>query len=315
MPVIPGNFMKETAFKCPLIYFPPLIAEITGTGFVHADPGEIISAHRHQIYEIHYCQKGEIKIRIGKRHLDILENQIFIIKPGDMHYQYFITKTTLFYMKISVIEWDRRSPRQKPGPDNPIMNLLKCDSQVFEADAAIKELMEQTIPQTVKNIGTYNYPVQENIGRFIIAIGRLMTGKKPKYVSPGGVRLELLDKKSRKIIGPIIRHVARNYAAPINMLQMAREASLSQRHFERLFKKATGSTLSQYIVEKRIQRALQLIKKTDLKIDSVITMSGFRNRGNFYKIFTKRTGFSPESFRKSLITSTSHPLGALPTLN
>jgi AraC family transcriptional regulator, L-rhamnose operon transcriptional activator RhaR len=127
-----------------------------------------------------------------------------------------------------------------------------------------------------------------------------------KAFMPDQPHLEALDPVWRGKIRWSLRQIAQHYAEPVNLSRLAQELSLGCRQFERLFKKAAGCSPSQYLMEQRIQRALQLIKRTDVKIESIIEMAGFHNRGHFFRAFTKRTGLSPETFRKSLLDSIRH---------
>jgi AraC-like DNA-binding protein len=215
-------------------------------------------------------------------------------------------------MRLSVSEWDLQNIlRDKAvsrswtmaGSSHPILNILKCDSRIFTANAVVRRQVEKMWARLGKDHGTRFGPADlDRLKLFITSFSNLLAGEKPRAFPSDQPGMKLLDAVSREKIKKALRYIVRHFAAPVNLTQLAVEASLSRRHFERLFKKAAGVSPSQFLMEQRMQRTLQLLRRTDLKIESIIEMVGFRNRGHFFRAFTKRTGLSPEAFRKNLLT-------------
>jgi AraC-like DNA-binding protein len=101
----------------------------------------------------------------------------------------------------------------------------------------------------------------------------------------------------------LIRHIIQaknfadaNYADKIDLNKMAREAHLSKFHFMRLFKASYGRTPYQYLVEVRMKKAKELLKK-GLPVSAVCVSVGFDSIPSFTRVFKKITGTTPARFQ------------------
>ena len=81
--------------------------------------------------------------------------------------------------------------------------------------------------------------------------------------------------------------------------QIAQALFLNVDHLNRIFKKETGMTLSEYISVKRIDRAKLLLLTTRMPVSEVAMSVGFQSFSYFSKIFKKRVGVEPSKFRAS----------------
>ncbi|AOV91858.1 TPA: helix-turn-helix domain-containing protein [Vibrio parahaemolyticus] len=68
----------------------------------------------------------------------------------------------------------------------------------------------------------------------------------------------------------------------------------------RLLKSYTGKTFSELVIEKRIERAIYLLKYTDHSIIDVINMTGYENASHFYRVFKDKYNVSVKEYRDSV---------------
>jgi AraC family transcriptional regulator len=101
--------------------------------------------------------------------------------------------------------------------------------------------------------------------------------------------------KRRRVVEFIEAHLDR----PINLARLAAVVHLSPFHFHRQFKRATGSTPHQYIVQKRIERAKALLSDSQLPLVEVAAQAGFANQSHFGSTFRKVTSMTPRGFRNA----------------
>lgn len=71
----------------------------------------------------------------------------------------------------------------------------------------------------------------------------------------------------------------------------------------RLLKSYTGKTFSELVIEKRIERAIYLLKYTDHSIIDVINMTGYENASHFYRVFKDKYNVSVKEYRDSVRSS------------
>jgi len=93
-------------------------------------------------------------------------------------------------------------------------------------------------------------------------------------------------------------HVDRHYAEPLDLGQLAAVASLSKYHFHRLFTATYGRTPAEHLTERRIERAQDLLRATNLTVTEVCMAVGYSSLGSFSASFNRVVGESPSAFQR-----------------
>jgi AraC-like DNA-binding protein len=98
-------------------------------------------------------------------------------------------------------------------------------------------------------------------------------------------------------------HLARDYAdacldTPVTLDELASVAGLSPNHLLRMFRQAFGQTPHQYLTERRLERARQLLADTDMPVTEVCLAVGFSSLGAFSWLFRRRVGVAPAEYRR-----------------
>lgn len=92
--------------------------------------------------------------------------------------------------------------------------------------------------------------------------------------------------------------IDREYAQPLNVDALARDALMSPGHFSRAFKKAYGESPYAYLMTRRIERAMALLRKGDATVTEVCFAVGCSSLGTFSTRFTELVGVSPSGYRQ-----------------
>jgi transcriptional regulator GlxA family with amidase domain len=90
----------------------------------------------------------------------------------------------------------------------------------------------------------------------------------------------------------------RRYAEPIDLDTLAGIAGLSKYHFLRLFRITYGRTPAAYLSERRVERAQDLLRTSNLTVTEVCFAVGFASLGSFSSRFSSVTGETPSDFQK-----------------
>ncbi|NGN65019.1 helix-turn-helix transcriptional regulator [Streptomyces sp. A7024] len=90
----------------------------------------------------------------------------------------------------------------------------------------------------------------------------------------------------------------RDYAEPLDVPALAREALMSAGHFQRSFRAAYGETPYSYLMTRRIERAKTLLRRGDLSVTEVCMEVGCTSLGSFSARFTQLVGETPSAYRE-----------------
>jgi AraC family transcriptional regulator len=110
----------------------------------------------------------------------------------------------------------------------------------------------------------------------------------------------MAPQKLRKAIGLIDHHLAMEEEGRVALRGVAKDVGMSYFHFSRAFKQSMGMTPTNYIAERRIERAKKLMQETDFPISEIALRSGFSSQSHFTTCFRRLAGVTPRSFRKGV---------------
>lgn len=97
--------------------------------------------------------------------------------------------------------------------------------------------------------------------------------------------------------------IDQNLSEPLPLALVARHAGLSESHFCRVFRDATGLTLTDYINRRRIQWAKKELLKSETRISEIAFLIGYQSLSQFNRSFSRVTGLSPSQYRSAELTS------------
>ena len=109
-----------------------------------------------------------------------------------------------------------------------------------------------------------------------------------------GARRGAEDERIKAMLAWIGEH----YGEKMAVEEIARAAHVSRRECHRLFRKELGTTPAEYAASFRLQRARELLMKTDRSILDIAVETGFGTGSYFGKIFRKSQGMTPKKFRR-----------------
>lgn len=100
----------------------------------------------------------------------------------------------------------------------------------------------------------------------------------------------------------IIDWIEKQYARPFSLTALAANLHLSSHYASHLFRKETGSTITQYISAHRIKEAVMLLAKSDAPVEEISKQVGFQSSSFFCKCFKEKIGVTPHAYRKQIRT-------------
>jgi AraC-like DNA-binding protein len=99
--------------------------------------------------------------------------------------------------------------------------------------------------------------------------------------------------------------IDREYAQPLDVEALARGAHMSAGHFSREFRRAYGESPYSYLMTRRIERAMALLRRGDLSVTDVCFAVGCSSLGTFSTRFTELVGVPPSTYRSQAALATA----------
>jgi AraC-like DNA-binding protein len=164
-------------------------------------------------------------------------------------------------------------------------NLLRLDAKSLqEADSLISRIRKE---MTNRRDG-HDLMVFSLLHTLLILLSREYVG----LHAPNAIALLRIQKA--------IDYLETAYRLPIHVDELAKMVCMSPRHFQRIFKSATGKGPNGYLLWKRTREAVKLLQSTSWSIDRIAEETGFDDIHYFSRVMRKMTGMSPIRHRKGL---------------
>lgn len=103
--------------------------------------------------------------------------------------------------------------------------------------------------------------------------------------------------KVQKIVSDIISYINMNYESPVSNEDIAEKFHFNSAYLNRVFRKNTGRSIHEFLVNCRIVAAKEMLCSQDVAIGEVAEKSGFSSVYHFTKTFKQKTGFTPSEYR------------------
>lgn len=235
--------------------------------------------HTHESYELYYFVGGNGIYRVEGTPYPLEEGDILIMRPAEAHYiditdnkPYTRLSVNFKANLFSYIDPDGKLLAPFNGRKIGTFNRYRAEN--FKSDAYsvfIKNIMTDSPDRRVQTI-TNLLPLLNEI-----------------YLAFGSVTETEINKSlDSKIISYINRHISED----ITLDAICEKFYISKTHLCRIFKKATASTVGEYITVKRLVNARQLILSGTPPTKAYL-QCGFRDYSVFYRAYKKKYGISP----------------------
>jgi AraC-like DNA-binding protein/quercetin dioxygenase-like cupin family protein len=253
--------------------------------------------HKHDFYEIEYVIQG-----IGKH---IIDGNEFSVSPGDIYFTNFNTKHCFQSIKKEdpVIVYNCVfHPR--------FFDNIKIDTNSCTSNSYTRFISEEIMKKPFIRLHDNNDTIS-----ILNTMYNEIAAKSQNYDEIiNGLFIELLhsvndlynmSKNSKtdnnnKGLYLAKQYIDEHYKEQLLTEKLAKIAFLSPTYFCSCFKKCFGTSVTQYIQEKRLLEARRLLEETDDSIKNISFFVGYDSEAFFRNIFKKKYGSSPSDYRKHI---------------
>ncbi|MDD6736336.1 MAG: AraC family transcriptional regulator [Clostridiales bacterium] len=246
--------------------------------------------HHHTECEIALFMSGTGVYRVGDKNYDIAPGDIFLFATNESH---FITDINGFsYIRLHF------EPR-----------ILWLDNN-FSDPVFLKIFFDRN--ENFENRLDRSNPHAKMLCDLIISLYEEMKSKKTAYTAAVKILLDSIfltlirdygfvnqnsaytaDTGALKRLEKAMKFIDTNLESDLSLSEIAKTALMSKNYFCTIFKRFNGISPWDYITIKRIEKAVELLKTTDMSKLEIAYTCGFNSPSNFYKAFRRITGKAP----------------------
>lgn len=256
-------------------------------------------------FQFHYHDFNKIIIFISGNVTYLIEGKAYRLRPWDI---LLVSSDEVHKPLIDPSEVYERiviwiNPSFLIKHSNSECNLLKCfemaESEKFNLMRLNYEAIN-SVKRTLSELGEacnsdeFGSNILKNalLMQIVVYLNRLF--------SNGQINRELNDIEYDENIGEVLEYINKNLGEDLSLDNIAASFFMSKYHLMHKFKKQTGYTIHNYIVQKRLMMASSFIKK-GIPVTEVYIECGFGDYSNFIRAFKKMFGMSPKQYYKAVI--------------
>lgn len=255
--------------------------------FITFRPFETFGPHAHLRIEINYVKKGNCLLHLENESIRFSENEMMVICSNVTHtFEAGAEGSTLMQLEFLPEVFSRFNPGGQGGD-------LEPTSLFSEANRLIKIVNNVRIMRTVQRIvnelnqksAYYRYLVVMYYAELLILIYRYLDES-------------YLPLCSNEALKKAIAFIRLNYRKEIAINDAAREAGVGERHLRKLFSHYLNLSPLEYLNQIRINKAIELLRNTEMSVKEVSFASGFQSPQYFSRIFKQQVGITPREVTK-----------------
>lgn len=99
----------------------------------------------------------------------------------------------------------------------------------------------------------------------------------------------------------VCEYIEKNIESDISAAEIAKEFGFSRSYFSTAFKKSTGTTVSEYLLSCRLNKAKMLMSHSELSIAYISELAGFKDTTTFIRAFKRKEGMTPLKYKRTVL--------------
>ena len=232
-----------------------------------------------------YCIKGEGTISLGENQYKITPNSYFIIPKKEAHHYKSCTSSpwSIYWFHFTGRQSEQLY-RRYTNDKKPTVNKIPFEEQIKESFENCLTLFESGFEERILEIANIRF------------LNLLVSFLYYRELHP----TEYIED----FISQSILFMKNNLESNYLLKDLADQQNLSVSYYSELFKKKTGTSPIQYLLQLKIQKSYQYLYFTNKTIGEISQLLGFEDQFYFSRIFKKLTGISPALYRSQFKKNT-----------
>lgn len=245
-------------------------------------------AHNHSAVEILLTLEGTVTYTVEDKLYQVRKGEILIVPPDTLHSLSMGEGSSryLFLFEPDAIMSMRDIKYMASYFDRPFHLRDGSDAHV-----RIRDLLLRANDAYEKREMLWNTQCYSCILRLYAILGQHYLGSVRPHAGDGTGNMDA------KVVNSVMTYVNNHYKEELTLEEVASFAGFSRYYFSRSFKKQTGYSFKEYLCQKRVQVAMDLLIRTNRSMRDVALESGFGSVATFNRVFREKKGCTPTQYR------------------
>jgi AraC-like DNA-binding protein len=251
-----------------------------------------VTPHKHNFFELVYILEGTGMQCINKNKLPYAAEKLFLLMPQDCHSFEVKTVTKFFFIRFNDIYLKTQAKDWIQKLEFIFQNnthLPGCIVKNKTDKPLVKAMVEALIREHINKQHYHLEVVKQIVNTLITIVARNISMNIP-------LKESVKTNASLEIINYIHQNI---YSSEhLKAESIAQRFNISPTYISEYFKKLTGESLQQYIIDYKLKLIETRLQYSDLRMNEIAYELGFTDESHLTKTFKKYKGVSPSEFRK-----------------
>jgi len=281
-----GNF--ET---CKTDFFVEHVKILSGTGMK--------TEHYHDFYELYFYIGDGMKYFIDNKSFYVKKYDLILIDKFTYHRTSYNEKGNkeriLFYLNESV--FDMISSSNDDSIKQQLINLFRKKKISFNDEFSryfLNRTMNDILPRYYDRTNPTIGHLQAKLIVLELLLEILKMDNNNQLIEDDSV---LTSQEQR--VSNVVNYINMNYNKQITLDELSKIFFINKYYLCHIFKEVTGTSITEFIIRKRLVEAKKLLKYTDYNITEISEMVGFNSVSRFISLFRNRFDQTPKAFREN----------------
>ncbi len=235
-------------------------------------------SHSHSFFEVHFVFEGAVHYEYNGNFVEVAEGQALLIFP-DVSHKYIWCSDDLLKVSLAF----------SLGEKEQWLTFFENKEYVqFDISHSVADNINYILRQTEKNNIFVPYIISGRVTEIICSV-----------FERAGADIPIMEDTHFDSRADAAKsYIKNNIHRILSCDDVAKECCLSSKQMSRIFRKAVGCSVYEYIIYERIKYAKKLLTKTEKSVKEISFMMGFENESSFVTFFKRHCGLPPGVFRK-----------------
>ncbi len=259
-------------------------------------PSGKLPSHWNHGLETIYVKSGFLKVSVSGTDRIVKENELVIINPGYMHYVEHLEgqKCEMIFFAMEEPVFSMADPIRKKYM-MPIFHAMQPGFSVIPADSPYRreicDLLERMLETRARQTAAYDLRIIGMVHEYFAVLYEAS-----QLVEKG---MPFIGSRNAEAMHKMVIFIRENYASSITMEDLCKAGGVARCKCITLFKKYTGTTPANYVLQYRLYLSRYFLRHTDMPLSQIAAICGFTHQSHFTSRFTRYHNMTPLQFRKS----------------